>query len=382
MKKFKILHISPNGELYGTERHILSIVKYSDKRKFEHTVMLPCSGSFDDILQSIGIRTIIAGRPHGYKHKSGTIFSPGFWKLRREIKMEKPEIVHCHLNSYGLIAAKLAGVKTTVHTRHGVFWTEEELENLSFQTKTLQKIKSALFSSTVAIGEYERNTLINIFNYSPEKISFTYNGVTVDEIESKVDNTKKKMELFGTNDLIIGAVGRLEKQKGFHMLVESAKKVLSEVANVKFVILGDGSLRNYLQGLINEYDITDRFVLMPYKKNVYDYFRNLDIMVQTSLWEGISYVVLEAMALKRPVIALTSPNTSGVKEIIIQGKTGYLIEDNFINLLSEKIIELACNNEKSVRMGLEGYNHVKKKFTEQKTADDMDKVYCKLLSIE
>ncbi|MBK9334922.1 MAG: glycosyltransferase [Ignavibacteria bacterium] len=86
------------------------------------------------------------------------------------LRKEKFDIVHSHLNSFGGIVGKLAGAPAVVHTRHGVFWSEEELENISVKDKYFQKLKSGIFDASVAIGEYEKNTMVSKLKYNPTKL--------------------------------------------------------------------------------------------------------------------------------------------------------------------------------------------------------------------
>ena len=226
MKKIKVLHISPDSTIHGTERHILSILKYSDREKFDHSVAMPDEGEFNRELDKMNIKTFTAGRKHGYKSKLDGIFGKDTKELYKLIKNEKFDIVHTHLNSYGGIVAKLAGAPVVVHTRHGVFWSEEELENISFTSKYFQKLKSNIFDKTIALGEYEKKTLMEKFNYDENKISTTINGVDVEEINSKVDKQSyQRKDLFGTDDIIVGLVGRLEKQKGLDYLLDAVNLI-------------------------------------------------------------------------------------------------------------------------------------------------------------
>lgn len=374
--KIKVLHISPNGELYGTERHILSILKYSNSEKFEHIVITPNRGNFNDIMDQLGIRYFIGGRPHGYKNSFLNLLKlKGFWDIYKIIKQNKFDIVHTHLNSYGGFIAKLAGTKKIFHTRHGVFWSQQELENISTKTRLFQKIKNKLFDITIAIGEYENNALIKYFGYNKEKIRLTYNGVEIDEINAKTNKTLNKKTLFGSDNFIVGAVGRLERQKGFDMMLNAAAEVVSKKNDIKFVIIGDGTLKGKLENMRKELNLDSNFDFIKYKNNIYDYINNFDLMVQTSLWEGISFVVLEAMALSKPVIALSTENTSGVKEIIIEGVTGHLIFDNYVKNLSKYILELYDDKNKIKNMAENSKNRIEEKFSERNTASDMDRYY-------
>lgn len=378
MRKIKVLHISPDSVIHGTERHILSILKYIDKEEFENFVAIPDDGELNRELDRMNIKTFIAGRKHGYHSKFQGIFGSDTRKLYNIIKESKFDIVHSHLNSFGGLIAKLAGAPAIVHTRHGVFWSENELNNITFIDKYFQKLKSKIFDRTIAIGNYERETLVNKFSYDEKKITTTINGVDVDEIDAKTDKFKTKMELYGTNDLIAGLVVRLEKQKGLDYLIEAVDLIKDKTSNLKFAVIGSGSLMAELIEKRNRMGLEDKILFLDYKKNILDYVYNFDFMILTSLWEGLSYAVQEAMALGKPVIALTSPNVSGVKEIIIHGETGYLIESDYVNELAKHILILSNDINKRLKFGRASKEREKDFFTEWKTASDMENVYREL----
>lgn len=378
MRKIRVLHISPDSVVHGTERHILSILKYSDRYEFESYVAMPEEGILSEELNKLKIKYFIAGRKHGYKNKLEGIFGEGSKNLYKLIKEEKFDIVHTHLNSFGGIVAKLAGAPVVIHTRHGVFWSEDELNKISFADRYFQKLKSNYFDKTIAIGEYEKKTLIEKFNYDEKKITTTINGVDVDEINSKVDKFKTKSELFGTDDLIAGLVVRLEKQKGLNFLLEAVNLIKDKISGIKFVVIGSGSQREELISKRNSLGLEDKILFLDYKKNILDYVYNFDFMILTSLWEGMSYAVQEAMALSKPVIALTSPNVSGVKEIIVNGETGYLIESDYENELAKYILVLSRDINRRLKLGRAAMEREKNYFPEWKTASDMEYVYQEL----
>lgn len=375
MRKIRILHISPDGKLYGTERHILSIVKHSDRNRFEHSVAIPSPGNFNEELDNIGVVHHTAGRLHGYESKFADLTGEGTKKLSRLIRKEKYDIVHTHLNAFGGFVGKLSGAKAVIHTRHGVFWSEEELNNLSPLSKKFQKFKSGFFDMTIAIGEYEKKTLTEKFGYDKEKVRVTINGVDVEHIRSKLTENCTKQKLFGTDAFIVGAVGRLERQKGFHYLLEAAAVLKNSFPDIRYVIIGDGSCKEELLAKSKYYGLEDMLIFISYRQNILDYVNCFDINVSTSLWEGMSYSVQEAMALGKPVIALTSKNVSGLSEIIVNNKTGFLIEVDYANNLAKHIGLLVTDNHMRLEFGKASEERERLDFPERRTAEDMDKYY-------
>lgn len=377
-KKIKILHIAPDGKLYGTERHILALVRHSDTCMFDHYVATPEKGNFNTELDKIGVKYFIAGRKHGYKNKFEGVTEDGSLELYKILRKEKFDIVHSHLNSFGGIVGKLAGAPAVVHTRHGVFWSEEELENISVKDKYFQKLKSGIFDASVAIGEYEKNTMVSKLKYNPDKITVTVNGVDIDKLQAKLNKNLTKKDLFGTDDFIIGSAGRLERQKGFSYFIEAASMLKDLPEKIKFVIIGEGTCKDELIKMREEYGLNDRLIFMDYKENIQDYINNFDIYISTSLWEGMSYSVQEAMALGKPVIAMTSGNVSGLKELIINGVSGILIEENYSASVAENIRSLVNDEAYRKKLGANAMERERDHFQEWRTAEDMDKMYLKL----
>lgn len=365
--------------VHGTERHILSIVKYMDRYEFENFVCVPEDGIMCRELEKSGVKYFIAGRKHGYKSKVDGMFGKGAKALQKLIRQEKFDIVHTHLNSFGGMIAKLEKTPVIIHTRHGVFWSEDELKKISFAERYFQKFKSDIFDITVAIGEYEKQVLINKFRYDEKKVRTTINGVDVDEINLKVDKLKTKQELFGTDDLIVGTTVRLERQKGLNFFIDAVNLIRDKTAGIKFAVIGNGSQREELIQKRNSLGLEDKILFLDYKKNVLDYVYNFDIMIMTSLWEGLSYSVQEAMALSKPVIALTSGNVSGLKEIVLNAQTGYLIESNYVSELAKYIIVLSKDINKRLRFGRAGQQRERDFFPESRTASDMETVYSELI---
>lgn len=377
----KVLHISPSGTLYGTERHILSIIRYADPEKFEHVVVTPTYGNLNELLKELNITYIIAGRKPGYKNNLSTIFElKDFWRLYKTIKSGNYDIIHSHLNFYSCFTAKLAGGKNLIHTRHGIFWSEDELRKIGFVNRYIQKKKSSIADLTIALSEIERNTLIKYFNYPPSKIKKIYNGVSVPNIYSKLNPKINKTGLFHTNKFIAGTVGRFERQKGFDILIEVACKVIDKDKDVVFIIIGSGSQEKQYKIMIHDLNLGNNVFLIGYQKNIFDYINCFDIFIQTSRWEGVPYVILEAMALKKPVVAISHPNVTGISEVVENGESGLLIDGNNIDNMAEIILKLKNNHILKNRLAENSMKRVETLYTEEKMSEDMHNIYQELYS--
>lgn len=361
--------------LFGTERHILSLAKHSNKDEFEHWVSVPREGTFTEALSENKIKYVISGRLHGKKYPwQGFFETRGFTNLVKLIRSEKFDIVHTHLNTYGGFIAKYTGAKNIVHTRHGIFWTEEELKKISFAKRKFQSFKSGFFEITIALSELEKNVMVEYLGYSADRIIVIYNGVTISEIQSKLTRGVTKKSLFNTDKFVVGSVGRFERQKGFNLFLDSIADIVKQISDIKFVIIGKGSLKKKLEEQIIELGLSNYVELMDYQKNIFDYINNFDLFVSTSIWEGVPYAILEAMALGKPLIAFTS-KLSGVKEMIENGKSGFLIENDYVNGLSSAISELYKNHESLKKISIGSKERIKERFSEQKMVNKTEDVY-------
>jgi len=135
--------------------------------------------------------------------------------------------------------------------------------------------------------------------------------------------------------ILIGSVGRLDKQKGFEDFVRAARKVVEMRSDVHFAIAGDGPLRTQIEKLIAELDLTSRFRLCGFREDPGNFVEALDLFVSSSLWEGLPLSVMEAILLRKPVVAT---DVGGNSEIIVPGVTGELVPPSDPEALASTIL--------------------------------------------
>jgi glycosyltransferase involved in cell wall biosynthesis len=147
---------------------------------------------------------------------------------------------------------------------------------------------------------------------------------------------------YSESSSIILSAGRLTYQKGFDILVEVAKKVFQKHNNYKWYILGKGEDRDLLERKIIEYNLTDKLILTGNVRNIDDYYKQTEIFVLTSRFEGLGMVVLEALNYNVPVVSFKC--RVGPSEIIDNNVNGYLVNVGEINIMADKICYLIENH--------------------------------------
>lgn len=358
-KKIKIIHIIPTLDLGGAEKLLVDIVKNLDKEKFlSEVICLKRFGFWGIELKKEGIPLILAGKDK----RLGLIT---LFKLIKILKKEKPDVVHTHLfgaDIWGRLAARLAGVKVIVSTEHNLNYQE------GFLKKILKKSTAGLADSIVAVSQAVKDYAVKFEKADKNKIEVIYNGVDVGKFLNRSRNYKK-----GREEMVIGSVGRLAKQKGFDCLIGALAKI---ERRIKCYIAGDGAERKKLEKLIKKLNLTGWVELVGWQKDMPNFLNSLDIFVLPSRWEGFGVAILEAGLAGLPVVAAA---VDGIKEIIEDPKDGLLFRKEDEEDLAKKLNYLLESPEERERLGLNLQNKVKEKFAIGKIVKEYEDLYLRLL---
>lgn len=169
----------------------------------------------------------------------------------------------------------------------------------------------------------------------------------------------KKQSCIDSN--IIVAVGRLEYQKGFDLLLEAWKKISNRIAPWNLLIVGSGSKRNELIEFIRKNNLEDSVTLLPATPNISTIYENASIFVMSSRFEGLPMVLIEAKMAGLPCISFNCPN--GPNEVIRNNIDGYVIENGNINQLSEILLNATKDRNSLKQMGKEAYRDAQLRFS-------------------
>jgi len=291
-------------------------------------------------------------------------------RLAAVLRKEKADIVHTHNFApliYGTLAAKLAGIPC-MNTRHGR------------APKKASSLIWALNKYVAVISEDAKKALNENNRINPKKVKLVYNGIDLNRYNGSANNDLKSMKRelgLKEDSCVIGNIGRLVKEKDQTTLLKAFKKLIQKKFNGELVIVGDGPLKEELISLSKEYDIADHVKFLGYQDDIEKYYRLFDIYILSSVSEGISLTLLEAMASGKPVIAT---KVGGNPEVVVERETGYLVPCGFPERIEQAVMRLNINQALTKEMGVNAKKRVQAHFSLTGMSDQYQKLYEDMLS--
>jgi len=259
------------------------------------------------------------------------------------------------------VSAKKAGVRKIIYLRGLAVPVKNTFINKKL---LLNNVTHILVNSQATKQTINQNLKLSEIE---KKTTVIYHGIDLELLdrEKKEHNFIIERE---HNEIIIGNAGRLTKQKGQHHFIEIAKYLLYKNINFKIIIAGDGELKNELSQKIKENNLSKNFILAGFVQNMTAFMNAIDIFALTSEWEGFGYVIVEAMACNKPVVAF---DVSSNPEIISKNKTGFLVKDFNNKEFANKIEELVNNKKLLSEIGQNGRKSVEKRFELHNIIDEI-----------
>jgi glycosyltransferase involved in cell wall biosynthesis len=247
-------------------------------------------------------------------------FDARIWRqLTRLVRDRQIDIVHAHEHKTDLLALLLAyrtGV-VPLSTAHG--WTGQSARERRLYYPA-DRWLLARFPRVIAVSTEIRNTLVEA-GANPDKVTVILNSIDPDAFRRSAGRRDLvRTELgFGSEDLVIGAVGRLERQKRFDLLLESFARLAAVRPFLRLVIAGDGSLRADLERQVVQLGLQHCCRLIGHCQDIADLHNGFDLYVQSSEYEGTPNAVLEAMAMETPLVATDVGGTRELAEPDLHG---------------------------------------------------------------
>ena len=376
--KCNILYVIENIEFGGGERVFSQIIRGLDKERFGVFVASNPGGIFEKKLTEVGIKINPVRMTNRYN--LGIIS-----QLKKIIKTKDVRIVHSQggrADFFARIAARIANVPIIISSMAMLV----EGYDVSILRKglyvSIDRWTERWVNKFTVLSEAMRRSLIERHKIPPENIVKIYNGIEIEEYNPDLKELRNKKlevrrELGLKNDVpVIGAIGRLVWQKGFEYLIRAAPEVLKKCPEARFLIVGEGPLKNKLILTGEKLNVADRIIYTGFRNDIKEILASIDVLAMPSLSEGLPMVLLEAMAMAKPIVAT---RIDGVIEVLENSKTGLLVPAKNSHALAEAIVGILKDKAKASFFGQKAREAAKEKFSVKKMVEQIELAYEKLL---
>ena len=351
VRPLKVCHVSITLKTGGLERILADLAQHHSPDRCEPTFLaLREIGRFGEEIRA-------AGRPVAVLQNQSRF--GGLREMARFFRTHQFDVVHTHNtypHIYGTIAARWAGVPVVVQTRHGQRaghgWKS------SFQYRWAAKWTDRI----IAVSDDAAGLCVSADKIPAAKVTRIWNGIDLSQFRFTGPGT----------ELVAIAVARLSAEKDFPTLLRAMALVVPQVPTLKLRLVGDGPERAALESLTDELHLRNNVEFLGERRDVPELLTQAGFFVTSSLTEGISLTLLEAMAVGLPVVAT---RVGGNPEIVVEGETGRLAPAANPRALADAILAMCAARADWPTLGRAGCERAATHFDIHRMARDYEDLY-------
>ena len=378
MPKINLLYVVTKLELGGAQKHLLDLITYLDKRRYNIFLFTASEGLLVQDALSIEGLTLKCSRflerpINPLKDALALI------EIYRFIKRNKIDVVHTHSSKAGILgrlAARLARTRIILHTVHG--WSFHDYQPIVGRNFYiwLERLCGKFTDKLIVVSNHDRQKGLENRIGDEKKYALIRYGINSLEFGLKDQNIRRGWGI-NSNDLVVGMVSCFKPQKSPGDFIKLAYSVHKNLPDVKFILVGDGILRKAIERLIYKLNLGKQVVLTGWRRDMPRILSMMDVFVLTSLWEGLPISALEAMAASLPVVAT---HTGGISEVISEAKTGFLVQPRRIDKMAEKVSSLLKDENLRSQIGRNAKGSLGQDYTVRGMVRYTDNLYWDLIS--
>ena len=298
-------------------------------------------------------------------YEAHTVSGYKFLKALKKRKIQKPFIQTVH----GVLADEYIQSSKSVSPSLRMKLSNVFMWNLA----RIEKEASKEANLIVTVSSYSAKKIVQLYNIDSDKIRIVPNGVDIQRFRPTQDCEKLKDKIRGNSKHVVLFVGNLIPRKGLHYLIDASKQVLKEHKETKFVVAGDGPLKNNLILYTKKQGVHDKFIFLAdvTETMLHSLYNCADVFASPSIQEGQGISLLEAQATAKPVVAF---NVSAINEVVKNKETGILVKPDSYEL-ANAISSLLSNRDLREKMGSSGRDFVINNFSWDICSQKMFQVY-------
>lgn len=387
MNRIKVVHIITKLELGGAQENTLFTVAHLDRSRFEPFLISSHEGILvEEALKLGGVKTYLL--PDLVREISPLHDARAFTETVRILKEIRSSgdrnarlIVHTHSSKAGIIgrwAAKTAGAEAIIHTYHGFGFNDYQPALVKWFYILLEWLTSRITQKFICVSEANREKGVALGLFREEQAVLIRSGIDLKRFSSPQKNREETRKELGIplDAPLATMIACFKPQKAPLDFVHVAGLVKKEMPHVRFLMVGDGILRNEIEQARREHGVEQELILPGWRRDIPEILNASDCLVLTSLWEGLPRVFPQAMCLGLPIVAT---KVDGATDVITDGINGFLLPPRDCIGMAQKVLYLLKNPDRAKEMGERGRAQVKE-FDSHTMVKQQEVLYFSLLA--
>ena len=353
----KILHSESSLAWGGQENRIRLECLAMIKRGHELSLIIQPGSQLSSRLKGTDIDICPIRMPRAFDIKA-------ILRVLAFLKKNKIQIVHTHssIDSWVVgIAAKIYGKALILRTRH--------------VTTPIGSIFSYryLCHYLITTGENIRRVFIDKHSLPKDKVASIPTGVDLDFFSPHVSGEKVRREFGIENNIpVIGNVGIFRGKKGHWFFLKACRIIKQSIPHARFLIVGEGPIEKHIREWIKEFGLEREVIMTGFREDINEVLASLDILVMSSVAEGVPQVISQALAMGRGVVATS---IGGIPELIKDNSTGFLVPPEDPDSIAGVCLKLLRDKSLGSRLGQAGRKLVEQNFSLEGMLDKIEKLY-------
>jgi glycosyltransferase involved in cell wall biosynthesis len=368
MQRIKVLEVIRQGQIGGGESHLLDLIHYMDKDRFEPVCLSFTGGEMISRLKQMGVvcYVIETNKPFDIQVQK---------RIKKLIHQEQIKIIHAHGSraaSNVLFSARQLKIPF-IYTVHGWSFHDDQSYIIRKIRAWSEKLICRYSNHVICVSKSNADTGRDVFGL----ISATVieNGINLERFNPQSHfNDLRSTFGFSEDDFVIGFVARCTIQKNPVLFLEALKLAHDHNSKIKGLFVGEGDLDGEVDSFIRDHQMNDYLFRSSFRTDVPDILHCIDIYCLPSLWEGLSIALLEAMAMGKAIIATP---TDGTKEMIRDGVNGLVVPFNNVQAVASAVERFYSDRYLKNLCSSAARQLIQKRFNAQRVADAVSEIYMK-----
>lgn len=370
--------------LGGAQLTVLDLCRFLDPTRFEATLLtgpeLGPEGDLLSVAREAGIRTRII--PSLGREIRPVRDFQAYRGIRRHFEETRYDVVHTHISKTGILgrqAARQAGVPAVIHTAHGWQWTLARSAAMRRFIINCERWAARRADRIIVVAEGDREKGLSAGVGTPDQYVVIESAIALEAFDpDRVTGQRIRRELgIPAAAPVAGTVGRMAHPKEPAVMLQAARRILTEHVEAHFVYVGDGPDRSTVLAGLGEFRDHPRLHLPGLQRDVAPYMAAMDVFLLSSSSEGLPRTVVEAMALGKPVV---STPAGAVPDLVIEGETGHLVPFADAAGLAAATLSLLREPQRGRALGGAARGRVIERFDVLRMVRRIEALYLRVLS--